>query len=92
MPDPDQNGTLVSPSIDDELTVTIRLRFADEIVRDRLADSDMLADFAGSALAVARSLTDQNGVELASFEIALPTFRPYHTVYQRSSEPAPEIS
>jgi hypothetical protein len=73
----DTTGTLVNPNVADELTVTFRLRFADEATRDLLVGEHTLSSFATRAVTLARSLTgDQDGVELVFFEMALPTFRP----------------
>jgi hypothetical protein len=72
----DTTGTLVNPNVADELTITIRLRFADEHTRDLLVGDDTLSDLAGRAVTLARPLTDQAGVDLIGCEIALPTFRP----------------
>jgi hypothetical protein len=72
----DTTGTLVNPNVADELTVTFRLRFADEATRDLLVGEHTLSNFATRAVTLARSLTDQDGVELVFFEMALPTFRP----------------
>jgi hypothetical protein len=90
MTDPDQTGTLISPAIDDELVLTVRIRVADQVVLHRvqgyLLDA-MSARLHGSLT----ELLNRPGMELAGVEIATPTFKPYHTVYQRNSEPVPEI-
>jgi len=90
MPDPDQTGTLISPAIDDELVVTVRLRVAAPDVLHRI-EGPALISLPGRLHNAIKDLLDPGDVDLAGIEIATPTFRPYHTVYQRNSEPASEI-
>jgi hypothetical protein len=90
MPDPDQTGTLISPTIDDELVLTVRIRLDDADVLHRV--QGYLLDAASARLyGSLTELLNRPGMELAGVEIVTPTFKPYHTVYQRNSEPTPEI-
>jgi hypothetical protein len=90
MPDPDQTGTLISPAIDDELVLTVRIRLAGKTVLESV-QSYLLDTVAMRLDEGVAELLNRPGMELAGIEIITPTFKPYHTVYQRNSEPAPEI-
>jgi hypothetical protein len=78
MPDPDQNGVLIAPAIDDELTITVRLRLASPDVRDWITH-DALEKLPGRLSTAVGPLLTAHGVDLAGLEVTLPTFKPYGT-------------
>ncbi len=95
MPDPDsdpglnRNGTFISPAIDDELVFTVRIRVEDQFVLDRV-QSYLLDTITARLHNGISEVLNRPGLALAGIEIVTPTFRPYHTVYQRNAEPLPE--
>jgi hypothetical protein len=78
MPDPDQNGVLIAPAIDDELTVTVRIRLASPTVRDQIGGPALIS-LPGRLHAAIKDLLSPGDVNLAGLEVTLPTFKPYGT-------------
>jgi hypothetical protein len=69
---------LVSPAVDDELVITLRLRLSGPDIAHRVAKPAF--DYLPGRLRVAVSdFLDPGDVDLAGLEIALPDFRPYGT-------------
>jgi hypothetical protein len=67
--------TLISPAVDDELVITVRIRVAAPDVAEHLVQGL----FSAVAKAVRPSYVGNDDADLAGIEIALPDFRPYGT-------------
>lgn len=80
--EPSTTGTEIPPRLDDEMTVTVRLRLASPKIRDQVATTLIR----GLAAEIVDRLDDDgflalDGVTVAGVDISLPDFRPYQTGY-----------
>ena len=89
MTNPESQGTIITPAVDDELVFTVRIRL-DNAETLHGAQGYLLDLVPARLLEPILELLNRHGMELAGIEVVTPTFKPYHTVFQRN-EPLPQI-